>query len=545
MSGFPATPRLLALPFWAALAARETWVERGRPLVEARINARRGLPATRDVEALGASVSVRGLHLTIEHVVGVGWASLRELRTALLGLRAAGKMVTVELETCGNAELYLASAANRVWMRPIGELSAFGVAASLRFAGDALARFGLRFDIEAAGEFKSAGESFTRGYASPANREAVQQLVVGLEAELEAAVADGRRLPLEVVRGAIHAAPLSATEARERGLVDAVAWPDEVRGEVDALCGGELRRVSLDRWAGAVRFRRAVEEWMEGRPRVLVLHLEGPVVDGEGPPGAASIAAVPVSKALAAAAEDETVSAVVLAVQSPGGSALASDLLWRAVARLREKKPVVAVFRDVAASGGYYLAAAASEILVQPTTLTGSIGVVGGKLVLGEALARVGVHTEVVAGAPHAGMYGTDRPFSPSERQRFRERLATYYQTFVDRVATGRGRPPEDIEPSARGRVWLGADALRLGLADRVGGVAEGVARAAALADLRNPARVDLAVGPRRGRLARLLRGLLRNEAGVELPDLPPMARLLTAGGGVPLALWPFELDLN
>lgn len=546
MPSFPVSVRLFGIPVWGLLALREFLAGRARPVLHARIGGREPAPSAEVLRAVAESPEVRGLHLVVESVSG-GWATLRELRDALRRVREAGKPVFVELEACGNAELYLASAADRVWLRPMGEVQALGIAGTLRFAGDALARFGLRFDVEAAGAYKAAGETFTRSWASPENREAMSALVEGLQDELVAAVAAGRNLEPGAVRAAFAAGPLSAAEAVERGLVDAVGYPDAVAEALDARFGADHAARGLRGWARRRAARRVVERWIEGRARVVVVHLSGPVVDGEGAPGAEVIAAEPGCRLLDALTEDDRVGGVVLAVQSPGGSALASDRLWRSVQRLGERKPVVAVFRDVAASGGYYLAAPAAEIFVEPNTITGSIGVVGGKLVVRDALTAVGIHTERV-GAPEAGMYGVDAPFSDSQRARFRASLERFYRGFVERVAQGRRRSYESVEPLARGRVWTGAAAVANGLADRFGGVHEAVDRVRELAGAPGLARFDVRVAPRSSRLARLVRGWLGAALPLDVLDalaLSPLSRFLLGSVRGPLALWPFEIDLR
>lgn len=546
MPAFPLSPRLLAVPLWGAALGRLRLVERRRPLLRARVSARHPLPPAHVLARIVGAEGVRGLHLVVEEATG-GWAEVAAARSAIERIRSAGKLVTMELERCGNLELYLASAADRVWLRPLGEVQALGLAATMRFAGDGLSRLGLRFDMEAAGAYKSFGEAFTRSFASGPNREATADLVAELQAELERGVAEGRRIPLEQVREALAAGPLSAEEARVRGLCDGVAYPDEVRAEVERMHGGDLRTVSLAGWARASGVLDRLEGWIEERVRVVVLHLRGNVVDGEGSQRAPSIAVGPVTRALRALREDDGVGAVVLAVNSPGGSATASDLLWREVELLGRRKPVIAAFGDVAASGGYYLAAPAAEIWALPNTLTGSIGVVGGKLVVGEALERVGVHTEIVSTLPNAAMYGADAAFTPEQRLRFRASLERFYRGFVERVSAGRRQPYDAVEVHARGRVWSGRRAHALGLVDQIGDTEGAVRRAAVMAGVRRPLREDRHVAPRGSRLTRLVRSWIESAAPA-LRLLPPVTDevdLLLTRAGRPLLWWPWSLDIR
>lgn len=546
MPSFPLSPRLLAAPLWGLHAAWTWFVHRGQPLVELYVGGRHPLPLATELRSLAEDPAVRGLHVRVD-AVAEGWANLAAAREAILAVRKAGKFVSFELEHCGNAELYLASAGDRIWLRPMTQAHVYGVGAALRFAGDAFEKLGLRFDLESAGAYKSFGETFTRSYASAENREAMADIVAGLQEELERAIAEGRRLDRDAVRAAVLAAPLDAEDAKARGLVDDVLYRDGVQAELESLFGRERRRVRFATWHRAWRRSSRWERFLEGRRRVAVLHLAGNVVDGEGGPGGPVIAAQTVSKKLEELAEDDGVGAVVLDIRSPGGSATASDVIWRAAERLGRRKPVVAWLGDVAASGGYYIAVAAAEIVAAPTTLTGSIGVVGGKLVLSGALARVGVHTELVLGAPTASTLSADAPFDPEQRVRFRAGLQRFYKAFVERVAAGRRRPFDAIEPLARGRVWTGRRALEHGLVDRLGTLDDAVERAATLAGIGTPLVVDVRVGVRTPRWVRVARAFV-DDAAPELkllPKLPPVARALAERPGAALLLWPWELEIR
>lgn len=554
MPAFPLSPRLLVTPLWWLTRLGEWWIERRRPMLEAVIGGAHPQITPEQVDAFTRS-DARGIHLVLEQVSG-GFGTLEALRDALARARAAGKLITVEVGRCGNAELYLASLADRVWLRPTGEVAALGVAARLVFGRKALDALGLEFDVEAAGAYKAFGETFSRRYASPANREATQALVTDLQAQLDDAVAAGRRMSVEAVREALSRAPLSAEEAVELGLADAVLYRDQVEDQIDMLYGapgaagepGKALRVPFGRWAAAHRWRRRAEDWLEGRPVVVVLHLVGNVLDGEGT-GAPAIASGPVCRALEALREDNRVVGVVLAIQSPGGSATASDTIWRCVRRLVEAKPVVAAFGDVAASGGYYIGVACNEIVAQAGTITGSIGVVGGKPVIGGLLDKLGVATEVVTGREMADMFGLVRPFTPPQRERFRASLDRFYRAFVSRVSAGRRAPYDSVEVHARGRVWSGSAALERGLVDRIGGVQEAVARVRVLSGATAVRRVDQRLLPRVPLLIRLLRRALgrSGQVGVDgTGGFEALAKLLGGGapGGAALAIGAQRLDL-
>jgi protease-4 len=284
---------------------------------------------------------------------------------------------------------------------------------------------------------------------------------------------------------------------------------------------------------------------------VAVLHLQGPIVleeSGRSP----SIQARKVLPILRRLREDEGVGAVVLHVDSPGGSALASDLMWREVDQLRRSKPVVAAFEDVAASGGYYLSAPAQEIVARPTTLTGSIGVFGGKLVMAEGLRKVGVHSQEILGAPNANLFSPSRHFTADQRQRFKASLQRFYDGFVERVADGRGVDEDEIEPHCRGRVWTGRAALERKLVDRHGDLEHAVDRARILAGLTPGAflRQDIS-GYRPPLMSRLAQRAMRTTVAAEalgwaeqlvLGPVRPLLEVVARHQGQVLAMLPFDL---
>ncbi|HHO52647.1 MAG TPA: hypothetical protein ENK18_17695 [Deltaproteobacteria bacterium] len=490
-----------------------------------------------------------------------GWAACQDLREAILALRRAGRPVYAVLEAPGNALTWLASAADRVFMIPTGELGLVGVGIEMTFFGEALSRLGVRPDFEAAGAYKSFGEPFTRSFPSPENHEAVRALVDDLHEQLIEGIAEARSQTPDAIRALLERAPLSASEALEAGLIDQLAYPDQITDWIQERHGSRSRRLAFRQWALRDRIREWIGRWGAPSTSVGVLHLQGPVVVEEAPRGP-SIAARKVGPILRALREDDDVGAVVLHINSPGGSALASDLIWREVDELSKIKPVVASFEDTAASGGYYIAAPAAEILVRPGTLTGSIGVFGGKLVLAEGLRRVGVHSREVLGAPNANLFSAAHHFSEPQRVRFRRSLQRFYDGFVQRVADGRGKEEAIIEPHCRGRVWTGRAALQRELADRSGALDDAVDRARSLAGLSEGQFVRKDLSAYQVPLAaRLTQAMMRRHAPAALADLGLLGsalrlaqRALPGASGVlaelilthpeqPLAVLPFELE--
>lgn len=429
------------------------------------------LRSAREDERLGLIlVEIDALH--------AGWGRIQSLRRALGAVRAAGKRVWAYLPQPGMHEYYLASVADRVFLAPAARFEAIGVAAEVVFLKDALDRLGIEAQVARAGRFKSAGEPLTRRDMSPEHRAMVNGLLDDLYGQLVADVAAGRRLDEQAVRAAFDDGPLLAPEALGRGLVDALAYPDEVDAEREERFGdtaplevGEYRR----RRAHAMR-RAAL-----GATPIGLVGVDGPIALGSvrrgwrGPRGGSWRT---FRRRLDAMARDERLAAIVLRVDSPGGSGLASDLMWREIARARRRKPVVVSMGDVAASGGYYLATAADDVTAERGTLTGSIGVLSVKPVLRGLYERLGVGKELVVrgGAARASDWVR---LDERELERLRAEADAFYETFLDRVAAGRALDRAAVAAVAEGRVWTGRQALEHGLVDRLGGLEE------ALDDLR------------------------------------------------------------
>jgi protease-4 len=506
-----------------------------------------------------ADPSVSGLLVRLE-APPASWAATQDLREALLRFRKAGKPVYAWLEAPSHALVWLASAADRVFLLPTGDVALTGVGAELTFFGGMLERLGIEPDFEAAGAYKSFGEPYTRTFASPANQEAMRALVNDLQEQLVSGIAEGRGLTVDAVRELFEKAPLSAQAALDAKLVDQLAYLDEVFAWSDEKHGKRAQRVDFKAWARRDAVIEWTDRWGDVPTAIAVVHMDGPIVVDDKGPGVL-VRARHVVTLLRKLREDDEVKAVVLHVNSPGGSAIASDLIWREVDLLQRKKPVVASFEDVSASGGFYLAAPAAEILARPATLTGSIGVFGGKLVIGEGLRKLGVHQQEIAAAPNALLYSSSKPFDEAQRIRFKASLQRFYDGFVQRVAAGRKRPVEDVEPHCRGRVWTGKAALDLGLVDRHGDLVDAIERARVLSGVAvgEYRQRHISAQPNRSVLARALHAVVRSfvpgharaeailrtaEAWLGGP-LSPVLQTVLSHPEQPLAMMPFDLELK
>jgi protease-4 len=449
----------------------------------------------------------------------IGLAVIQELRAAIGDFRQSGKLAVAWSESFGdfiggNLPYYLASGFDRVYLQPSGTLGLTGVAVEQVFLHDALEKLGVGFESAQRYEYKSAPEQLTQsGFTGPA-REAAARLAESVTEQLVGAVAAGRGLSVERAVELLARGPFLAAQALADGLVDGLLYRDEVYEQVRREAGPDATLLYLQRYQRTQslgdlprRLGSSAAGIVPGQQErfVATVYAHGAIRSGRsgrGGPGGSGMGSDTVAAALRAAAGDDAVRAVVLRVNSPGGSYTASDVIWREVVRLRAAgKPVVVSMGDVAASGGYFIAAPADVIVTQPGTITGSIGVFMGKPVLRDLFDRAGIATDTVAdgvGAGVATMFSSSRPFSESEWTRINAWLDAVYADFADKVAAGRRLPADRVHELARGRVWTGADAIANGLADEAGGLREAVAIARKRAGLPDsaPARVYPRFGP-------------------------------------------------
>jgi protease-4 len=438
-----------------------------------------------------------GLVLLDVHDLGAGWSRIQSCRRAMLALRAAGKRVWAYLARPGMHEYYLASAADRVLVAPAARFDVTGLASEVIFLKGALDRLGIEAQLARAGRFKSAAEPLTRADMSAEHRTMLNDLLDDLYGQVVADIAATRRLSADAVRAALAEGPLAATDALERGLVDAVAYPDEVVEQLEERFG-DPAPIDLARYQRRRRLAMR-REALRATP-VGLLAVSGPIALGDGLAGAAggrSSAWRTFRRELDALARDPRIKGIVLRIDSPGGSGLASDLMWREIVQARAWKPVVVSMGDVAASGGYYLAAAADHVTAEPGTLTGSIGVLAGKPVLRGLYDRLGITKELVVRG-NAGRASDYIRLDETELARLRAEADAFYGDFVAKVARGRRLAPEAVEAAAEGRVWTGRQAADRGLVDVLGGLEQSLEEVGRRLGLPPGARFALDRRPRR-----------------------------------------------
>jgi len=477
MAAFPGRrpQTLLELDLTEPLVAPEA----DDPIARLRARSRRLLRPT--LRALHEAADDRHVVGLIARVGGMWpWGTMQELRRGVQTFAASGKPTLAWVETFGElgsrgmSAYVLATAFGELWLQPGGEIGLLGVGIETTFVRGTLDRLGIEPQFEQRYEYKNAADVLMRKEFTAAHREALERLAESVFSDAVETIADARGLTHDQVRELVNSGPRTASEAQAAGLVDRLGYRDQAYEAMRARTGGKPELLFADRW----RPHRKLAPPPHRRGHVALVDVRGAIATGRtrrGPMGRQA-GSDTLSAQLRAAHDNDRARAVVMRVESPGGSAVASEVIWREVWRLREAdKPVIVSMGDVAASGGYYIACPAEVIVALPATLTGSIGVLGGKLVVDSLLERLGVSTGTVQQGAHALMYSARRSFSEDERARFAATVDAIYHDFVGKVAEGRQRPVADIEAVARGRVWTGRDALEAGLVDELGGLRDAV----------------------------------------------------------------------
>jgi protease-4 len=482
------------------------------------------------------------------------WGKVQEMRDAIVAFRKSGKHVTAFLEFGGDREYYLASAADRVFLMPTSSLDLTGVASYEMFFRGTLDKIGAYPDFVHIGDYKTAPNQLTQKGFTPAHREMAQSLNRDMYDQLVAGIADARKKSENEVRDLLDKGPFVAKEALDAGLVDDLAYEDELDDRVPELGDGKATRRME---GGDYQRTRPQSVGLRTRSRIAVLYVVGTIVSGrsgfDGVNGSV-VGSETIIDQIRKIRDDASIKAIVLRIDSPGGSSVASDVIWRELKITRDenpKRPIVTSMSDLAASGGYYIAMPTEAIVAQPGTLTGSIGIFGGKMVIGGTLDKVGVTTEAVVSGANAGIYSPFAPFTPAQREKVASFMDDFYRNFLTKVAESRKSTPEAIHAVAQGRVWTGRQALDHGLVDALGGLDAAVALAKEKAKIPANEEVQLVVYPeRRGLLDALSEqfggagtaGLWSMLAGTSerraMAALSAPTRLFRRGE--PLALMPF-----
>ncbi len=489
---------------------------------------------------------IEGLFVEIGSL-GVGWAQADEMRAAMLAFSEVGKPCVAWAHTLTNREYFLATGCEEIHLAPAGLTLVNGLAMTQTYYAGTFERFGVSSNFAHVGDFKSAIEPYERSGPSEAASEATNAILDSLYSRIVAAIAEGRGLDDDAALALIDDPPITPKDALERGMIDALSFRDQVEDDV----------IDADLLEFSDYLRDLRMEWRNGGPTVAVIYAVGTIVSGSSNPGMFGgnyIGDRTLRKQLEQVREDEDVAAVVLRVNSPGGSGNASDAIWREVALTREVKPVVVSMSDYAASGGYYISMGADHIVAEPTTLTGSIGVFGGKLNLAGVYESLGVTLHTYQRGEYAQLLSSTSDWGEAERAKFQRFLGSFYDLFLERAAEGRQMSTEQVHAVAQGRVWTGTQALELGLIDSLGGLDDAVAIAVDKAGIEGEPSL-LRIPERRGFIEQLLEEMSNPDAADvralmpvgEAPrmwaDLVALERVLSDGQVA--ALLPGRLDLR
>ncbi|MSR59171.1 MAG: signal peptide peptidase SppA [Planctomycetaceae bacterium] len=480
------------------------------------------------------------------HINGptIGWSKMHAFRQAIGRVQAKGKKVHAYLDGADNMDFLLATACDEVVMPEPGTLMIVGVRAEVTFYKKLFDMLGVKADMLRVGEFKSAAEAYTRTDMSPEFRKEMEEILDDFYQQIITTIAQSRKLTPEKVTAAIDNGPQTAAGAKRLGLIDRVAYTDELETAIrkqndgksvkfDRKYGKKKSDTDFSGLAGMIKMMELLTgseqpKRKTSNPKLAVIYASGMITSGKSQSdfltGDSVMGSDTMVKAIREANQDSSVKAIVLRVDSPGGSALASDLMWHELELV--EKPFVVSMGDVAGSGGYYIAMGADRIFADPGTITGSIGVVGGKIALGGLFDKVGVTTDIISRGKNSGILSTTSGFSESERQAMQRLLNDIYDQFTTKAAKGRKMDKDKLEKLARGRVYTGNAALKLGLVDELGSLDDAIAAAEKMAGIKPEDKIERLKLPKPTSPLESLFGPLDSSGDTKLVD-PNLRRVL------------------
>jgi protease-4 len=478
--------------------------------------------------------------------IDAGWAKVEDIRDALTEFKKSGKplLALLQQEVSGsNHEYYLASVCDRIYLPPSATAPLNGLAAHFTFLGGIWEKLDIEMTVEKIAEYKSFGDMIANKEMTPAHREMANSLLDSLNDHFVSTIAEARGLQPEAVRSLIDECPVRPAQFVDAHLADGSKYLEDLHDEIG---GDETPLVQSNDYEHV----SPESLHLDSGPRIAVVYAVGGIVTGKSGSSVRGelLGSDTVSESLAEAAADDDIKAIVFRIDSPGGSALASDLVWRATQAAQKKKPVIVSMSDVAGSGGYYIAAGAARIVAQPTTLTGSIGVVFARPNAKGLLNRLGIHTETIKRGRFAAIDDLSSPVDSQERAKLVDEMNHVYAVFVDRVAQGRKLTAEQVNDIGRGRVWTGLQAKENGLVDVLGGFQAAVQEAKLAAGIDATAEVELIFYPKPKHLLARLRELLETRGAA---SLPPVLRQLASALALPfgdssiLALMPENVEIR
>ncbi|MDQ3323227.1 MAG: signal peptide peptidase SppA [Acidobacteriota bacterium] len=431
---------------------------------------------------------VSAVLLNIE-LSGFGWGKADEIRDAIAEFKTSGKPVYAYMEYGANKEYYIATAADKIFLPPTGDVGIIGLQAQAQFYKGSLDKLGVEFQSVHVGKYKGANDPLTRRDMSPEQREVVNAILDDYYGRLVSTIAEARKKSQDEVKAIIDNAPYNALEAKSQNLIDGALYKDEVYEELKKQLGykdsEDLRLLTSNTYKDVTPEALGLNDG----EKIAVVFASGLIMTGKSSDGsfggAQTIGSDTIIRAVKDAADDESVKAIVLRVDSGGGSALASDLMWHTLEYAKTKKPIVTSMGDVAASGGYYIACNSNKIVAEPSTITGSIGVILGRPVVKGFYDWVGIDNEYITRGKNAGLLRDSEPWNEEQLKKIQSQADFFYwDNFVPKVAKGRGKSVEEIHNVAQGRVWTGLRAKEIGLVDEFGGLNRAIEIAKNLAGL-------------------------------------------------------------
>jgi protease-4 len=492
-----------------------------------------------------AAVDSRVKALVLEpRDLGVGWAKLEELRGSIVAFKKSGKPVYAYLRGAGTKEYYVATAADRVYMAPEDELDVKGLRAELMFVKGTLDKLGVDMEFEHVGKYKDAPDMFTKTSPSPETLEVENQILDRYYGDIIAVIADGRKKQPDAVKTLIDDGPFVGKSALDGGLVDDLLFEDEMYGKLkDAAKLDSIKKI------GEKDYSKVEVAGVDGKTKIAYIVGQGEITRGgtNESEGSDGITASGLVKLMRQVENDSSIKGVILRIDSPGGDGIASDDILHAAKSLSAKKPVIISMSDLAASGGYFIAMTGDPVVAYPNTLTGSIGVFFGKVDLKGLFDKVGLATYTLKRGRFADIDTTTAPLNDEQRAKLRREIETFYKGFVERVAAGRKKPYDTIEPLAQGRVWLGEQAKQNGLVDELGGLDRAIEMVRDRAKISSSEKIVLVTYPPKRSVWDVLFNRSDETSQMESLVRPVIGRLplrVFARGGI-LRLMPFTINVK
>jgi protease-4 len=477
---------------------------------------------------------IEGVYLKLGPL-SVGPAKAQEMVGIIKKFRSYGKKVIVYSETMGNLEYMIASSADKIYLNPSGFLMLNGLASESIFLKGTLDKLGIKAELEHIEEYKTASNTFTEEKFTPAHREMMNSLMDSLFDSFIKTIAEGRKKNINEIRALIDRGPFTATDALKEGLVDRLLYEDEVLKEVK-----EKNLIKIKPYLKRTN--------LMGRKKIAVLYAIGSINLGESgiDPifGGYVMGSETMRRVMKEIEEDSSIKGVVMRIDSPGGSATASDIILRSAKNIKEKKPLVISMSDVAGSGGYWIAMESNWIVAQPSTLTASIGVIGGKFSMRGFYEKIGVNIEIVKRGKFSDIYSDWREFTPEEREKIRREIGWIYEEFKKRVSKCRKISVDEVDKIGKGRVWTGEQAKNLKLVDQLGGLDEAISKVKELAGIPEKEEVEIVFYPKRKTIFERIFSL----ADIELSEIRTFLSFLNSispSKRVILAIMPFLIKIN